>query len=105
MNTGEKEISMTPQSKWITLFDPESQPGLSFAEREPLLLSQAKSVTQTALEPKSASWLPQVLESNPLYQIYDPTDDELEVQLICKIFFSDPRTRHFHSCVEYDSRL
>ena len=108
MEVEKKEKITTPLDEWITLFDPESHPGLSFAERQSLLVLQAKSVAQNCTESYPASTLPSVLEENPLYDVYDPRDDgesELNVQLICKVFFSKQGSRHIFSCVEYDIRL
>ena len=105
MESGNIEKVSTPICEWITLFDPENHPGLSLTDRESLLLSQAKSITENHPEPKFASVLHQVLKDNPLSCVYDPDDDETEVQFICKAYFSTRCAQQTFYCVEYDSSL
>ena len=92
--------------EWITLFDPIEHPTLSLADREKLLLSQAKSVAEKHESPYSASTLRSVLKDDPLSGVFDPEDDGYEVQFICKVFFfQELGKRQYFYCVEYDSSL
>ena len=61
--------------EWITLFDPITQTGLSMAEREEVLLSQAIKVAENHTSSYSASSLPSVLKDDPLSGVFDPEDD------------------------------
>ena len=48
----------------------------------------------------------QVFKDNPLSSVYDPSDDELEVEFTCKVFFYERNCMEQNFiCVEYDSSL
>ena len=56
----------TPLHEWITLFDPEIEPGLSFESRHESLLKKTLEVTKKHRDPKSASKLYEALRDNSL---------------------------------------